>query len=35
MRTLTILIKGPGTIAGVANADMKETDPYVGNTHKG
>jgi len=27
-------IDGPGTIAGVANADMKDTDPYVGNTHK-
>ncbi|MDO3628834.1 glycoside hydrolase family 2 TIM barrel-domain containing protein [Mucilaginibacter sp. BT774] len=27
-------IDGPGTIAGVANADMKDTDPYTGNTHK-
>ncbi|WP_291125909.1 sugar-binding domain-containing protein [Flavobacterium sp. UBA6031] len=27
-------IEGPGTIAGVANADMKDTDPYVSNTHK-
>jgi len=27
-------IEGPGVIAGVANADMKETDPYVGETHK-
>ena len=27
-------IEGPGTIAGVANADMKDTDTYVGNTHK-
>jgi beta-galactosidase len=27
-------IRGPGTIAGVANADMKDTDPYVGNAHK-
>ncbi len=27
-------IDGPGTIAGVANADMKDTDPYVGNSHK-
>jgi len=25
-------IEGPGTIAGVANADMKDTDPYIGNT---
>ena len=28
-------IEGPGIIAGVANADMKETDPYVGDAHKG
>ncbi|OIQ66130.1 beta-galactosidase BoGH2A precursor [mine drainage metagenome] len=27
-------IEGPGAIAGVANADMKDTDPYVGNTRK-
>lgn len=27
-------IDGPDTIAGVANADMKDTDPYVGNTRK-
>jgi len=27
-------IEGPGTVAGVANADMKDTDPYVGNAHK-
>ncbi|MCO5948181.1 glycoside hydrolase family 2 TIM barrel-domain containing protein [Mucilaginibacter flavidus] len=27
-------IEGPGTIAGVANADMKDTDPYIGNTRK-
>ncbi|MFI5136945.1 MAG: glycoside hydrolase family 2 TIM barrel-domain containing protein [Sphingobacteriales bacterium] len=27
-------IDGPGTIAGVANADMKDTDPYAGNTRK-
>jgi beta-galactosidase len=27
-------IEGPGIIAGVANADMKDTDSYVGNTHK-
>lgn len=27
-------IAGPGTIAGVANADMKDTDPYVRNTRK-
>jgi beta-galactosidase len=27
-------IEGPGTIAGVDNADMKDTDPYVANTRK-
>jgi beta-galactosidase len=27
-------IDGPGTIAGVANADMKDTDLYTGNSHK-
>jgi beta-galactosidase len=27
-------IEGAGTIAGVANADMKDTDSYVGDTHK-
>ncbi|MDR3693214.1 sugar-binding domain-containing protein [Mucilaginibacter sp.] len=27
-------IEGPGTIAGVANADMKDTDPYAGNARK-
>ena len=27
-------IEGPGTIAGVGNADIKDTDPYVGNTRK-
>jgi beta-galactosidase len=27
-------IEGPGVIAGIANADMKDTDSYVGNTHK-
>jgi beta-galactosidase len=27
-------IEGAGIIAGVANADMKDTDSYVGNTHK-
>jgi beta-galactosidase len=31
---LQLKIDGPGIIAGVANADMKDTDPYVGNTHK-
>jgi len=31
---LLFKIEGPGSIAGVANADMKDTDPYVGNTHK-
>jgi beta-galactosidase len=27
-------IDGPGTIAGVDNADIKDTDPYMGNTRK-
>jgi beta-galactosidase len=27
-------IDAPGVIAGVANADMKDTDPYVGNMRK-
>jgi beta-galactosidase len=27
-------IEGPGTIAGVDNADIKDTDPYVANTRK-
>ena len=27
-------IEGPGIIAGVGNADMKDTDQYVGNTRK-
>jgi len=27
-------IEGPGVLAGVANADMKDTDPYTGNTRK-
>jgi len=27
-------IEGPGTIAGVGNADMKDTDAYTGNTRK-
>jgi beta-galactosidase len=31
---LQLKIEGPGIIAGVANADMKDTDSYVGNTHK-
>ncbi|QEC74814.1 glycoside hydrolase family 2 TIM barrel-domain containing protein [Mucilaginibacter ginsenosidivorax] len=31
---LLFKIDGPGTIAGVANADMKDTDSYVGNTRK-
>ncbi|MBB6130662.1 glycoside hydrolase family 2 TIM barrel-domain containing protein [Mucilaginibacter lappiensis] len=31
---LQLKIEGPGIIAGVANADMKDTDPYVGDTHK-
>jgi beta-galactosidase len=31
---LNFKIEGTGTIAGVANADLKDTDPYVGNAHK-
>ncbi|HEY5392417.1 MAG TPA: DUF4982 domain-containing protein, partial [Hanamia sp.] len=31
---LQFKIEGAGSIAGVANADMKDTDPYVSNTHK-
>jgi beta-galactosidase len=31
---LNFKIEGVGTIAGVANADLKDTDPYVGNAHK-
>jgi beta-galactosidase len=31
---LNFKIEGPGTIAGVANGDLKDTDPYVGNAHK-
>jgi len=31
---LNFKIDGPGIIAGVDNADMKDTDPYVGNTRK-
>jgi len=27
-------IEGPGTIAGIDNADIKDTDPYVGNSRK-
>jgi beta-galactosidase len=27
-------IEGPGTIAGVDNADIKDTDPYSGNARK-
>jgi beta-galactosidase len=27
-------IEGPGIIAGLANADMKDTDPYVGDMRK-
>jgi beta-galactosidase len=27
-------VEGPGVIAGVANADLKDTDPYVGNNHQ-
>jgi len=31
---LQFKLEGPGVIAGVANADMKDTDPYFGDTHK-
>lgn len=31
---LQFKIEGVGTIAGVDNADIKDTDPYVGNTRK-
>ena len=31
---LNFKVDGPGVIAGVANADMKDTDPYVGNNRK-
>jgi len=34
MNRLLFEIEGPGVIAGVSNADMKNTDSYVGNTHK-
>jgi beta-galactosidase len=27
-------VEGPGTIAGVDNADIKDTDPYTANTRK-
>ena len=32
--TLQFKIEGPGVIAGVANADMKDTDSYIGDTRK-
>jgi len=31
---LTFKIEGEGTIAGVDNADIKDTDPYVANNRK-
>jgi beta-galactosidase len=31
---LLFTIKGPGVIAGVDNADLKDTDPYVSNKRK-
>lgn len=31
---LTFKIEGEGTIAGVGNADIRDTDPYVSNTRK-
>jgi beta-galactosidase len=34
MNRLHFKIEGPGIIAGVDNADIKDTDPYLGNTRK-
>jgi len=31
---LEFKIEGPGTIAGVANADMTDSDQYIGNSRK-
>jgi beta-galactosidase len=31
---LTFTVEGEGAIAGVGNADMKDCDPYVGNSRK-
>jgi beta-galactosidase len=31
---LQFKIEGPGTIAAVGNADMKDNDPYIGNSRK-
>lgn len=31
---LTFKVEGEGTIAGVGNADIRDTDPYVSNTRK-
>ena len=31
---LTFTVKGPGVIAGVDNANLKDTNPYVGTTRK-
>ena len=31
---LNFKIDGPGVIAGVDNADLKDNDPYIGNTRK-
>jgi Beta-galactosidase/beta-glucuronidase len=31
---LMFKVEGEGTIAGVGNADVRDTDPYVGNTRK-
>ena len=31
---LTFNVEGEGAIAGVGNADIRDTDPYVGNTRK-
>ncbi|WP_243349185.1 sugar-binding domain-containing protein [Parabacteroides sp. FAFU027] len=31
---LNFKVEGEGTIAGVGNADVRDTDPYVGNTRK-
>ncbi|HLP05118.1 MAG TPA: hypothetical protein VK152_06790, partial [Paludibacter sp.] len=30
----TFSVEGEGLIAGVGNADIRDTDPYVGNSRK-
>ena len=34
LNRLLFKIEGPGVLAGVANADMKDTDPYTADTRK-